>query len=144
MKKNSITYVLIFLVLVVWGVVFYNIFNPSGKNKVEQIASSVQTHKNENKRARLVLNYQNPFRVGKVESKNDIEKHKVEIKEEPPTFKYKGLIKGEKNKVIIIENNGVSVLIHRSDSVLSYKIIQINKDSVVLRKAGISYSLIKN
>lgn len=145
MKKNSVTYLLLFLVLVVWGVVFYNIFNPSDKNKTEEVSSSIQPRKKETVRPRLSLNYGDPFRVRRVEEKKMIEtRQEVKIIEEPPTFRYMGLIKGAKNKVILIENNGVSELIPRSDSLLSYKILSINNDSVVLRKAGIRYSLIRN
>lgn len=145
MKKNSITYLLIVLVVVVWGVVFYNIFNPSDKNKTEQVAATIKSQKKENKRPRLLRNYQNPFGTKNTENKQVAEAQKqVEIIKEPPTFTYKGLIKGAKNKVIIIENNGISQLITRSDSILDYKVISINTDSVVLRKRGIRYSLIKN
>lgn len=145
MKKNSVTYLLLFLVLVVWGVVFYNIFNPSDKNKTEEVSASIQPRKKETIRLRLSLNYRDPFRLRRVEEKKMIEtRQEVKVIEEPPIFRYMGLIKGAKNKVIIIENNGVSELIPRSDSLLSYKILSINNDSVVLRKAGIKYSLIKN
>lgn len=145
MKKNSITYLLIVLVFVVWGVVFYNIFNPSDKNKTEEVSASVQPRKKEHTRPELSLNYRDPFRVRRIEEKKIVETHQeVKVIEEPPMFRYMGLIKGVKNKVIIIEKNGVSELIPRSDSLLSYKILSINNDSVVLRKAGIRYSLIRN
>lgn len=145
MKKNSITYLLLIVVVVVWGVVFYNLFNPSDKNKVEQVTSHVPVRKNENKRTKLSLNYRNPFRAVMVENKVEPEAQPVEIKkEEPPTFKYKGFIQGVKNKVVIIENKGVREVINPKDSLFGFKIISLNNDSIVVRKNKTRYSLLKN
>lgn len=145
MKKNSITYLLLIVVVVVWGVVFYNLFNPSDKNKVEQVTSLVSARKNENKRTKLSLNYRNPFRAVTVETKVEPEAQPVEIKkEEPPTFNYKGFINGEKQKVIIIEKSGRSEVISVKDSLFGFKIISLNNDSIVVRKNKTRYSLLKN
>lgn len=144
MKKNLITNLLILGVIIVWSVVFYNIFNPSDKNKPEQTASNVQTRTKEKKRTELLLNYRNPFKGVAIEITKNTEEQKVEITKEPPTFRYKGFIRGVKNNVIIIENNGINEIIHRSDSILEYKVVSINNDSVVLRKKGVRYRLTKN
>ncbi|MBE9488439.1 MAG: hypothetical protein IMY73_04565 [Bacteroidetes bacterium] len=141
MQKNSITYLLIILVMVVWGIVFYNIFNHSDKNKNEQVCLNIQPHKKENMREKLLLNYKNPFRIIK-KVKPKIKP--IEVKKEPPTFKYKGFIQGAKNKVLIIENNGVQEIVNSRHNLLGFKIISINKDSIVVRKNKINYSLIKN
>lgn len=144
MKKNIITYILIFVVIVVWGIIFYRIFAPSNKNKEGVVSSNIKVSQTENERTGLSLNYKDPFRIENPENKKNIKDHKAEIKEEPPAFKYKGLIRGARNKVIVIENNGVNEIIPLSDNILGFKIISINNDSVVVRKTGIRYSLMKN
>lgn len=144
MKKNIITYILIFVVIAVWGIIFYRIFFPANKNNGEQASANIQVSKTENKRAGLSLNYKNPFRIENSGNKNNKEAPKIEIKEEPPAFKYKGLVKGAKNKVIVIENNGITQIIPLRDNILGFKIISINKDSVVVVKTETRYSLIKN
>ncbi len=143
MKKNIMTYILIFIVVAVWGIVFYRIFSPSGNNKADNIAVKAQPVKAETKRTKLLLNYRNPFQTHTAEVKAEKES-KTPIMVPPPEFKYKGFIKGSKNKIIIVENNGASEVIKMRDSVLGYKIIGIDKDSLVVRKKGIRFCLIKN
>lgn len=140
MKKNTTTFFLALIVLLVWGIVLYRLFGTT--KEIEIVPVSPKIHMQEKESIKLSFNYKDPFKIPSRKPK-DIAITKINIPEQPPAFKYKGLVDGTKRKLLIVENNGINKIIELRDSLLGFRIISINNDSMVVRQNVIKYSIIK-
>lgn len=153
MKNKTITYILLFLVLVIWGTILYKIFFYTesesetfsmGKTSLTKITpESSDTFS-------LSLNYSDPFLKENVRS-NSISKSSTStrksgqvkpttIKNNPstspqvvwPKVKYEGLIKNNNNSTAILSINGSTQFLKIGDSFNDVKVESITKDSVIV------------
>ncbi len=149
MKNKKVIYVLMPIVLVVWGYIGFKIFTYGEDDisiepiKIDQIITSNQ-EKPETKT--LALNYPDPFLKGTSYSnlnRNKIPKNTVISTKKLPQVKwenitYNGFIKNQNNekKIALIGVNGRQVLAGISDQLKEFEIISIQQDSVLLKKEG--------
>ena len=137
--NNNFTKIfLVFLVVTVWGIVFYRLFS-SSENKVV-VSHIPKVIVSEKKEVGLLFNYKDPFKIApkKITIVENI------TPETPPTFRYKGLIEGKKCKLVIVENRGFSEIIELRDSLLGFRVLSVNNDSLVVRQRVKRYNLVKN
>lgn len=152
MKNKNITYVLLFLVLVIWGTILYKIFfyteseaeafSLDKTNLTKITPDTTDTFS-------LSLNYSDPFLKENVRSnyipkstsptrKNSHVKPTT-IKNNPstpqvvwPKVKYEGLIKSNNNSTAILSINGATQFLKVGDSFNDVKVESITKDSVIV------------
>lgn len=141
MKKNIVTGFLAFAVLSIWCIIFYRLFGSS--EDIEKISQKPKVTVTKKSTAKLSLRYSDPFKIKKVIAKKRTIISKPIIVEQPPAFRYKGLISGTNSKLVIIENNQRQELIELKDSLLGFKIISINNDSVVVQRKRTKYKIAK-
>lgn len=153
MKNKKLTYLLLVLVLIIWGLVFYRVFSKSGadsfgKTKSNRIISVDESMKSDS--FSIVNNYPDPFKItfssmrgnnGKGEGDaiqtNGVNNYQQQNIEQViwPEVIYKGEILNEKTKqtTVIISVNGVSYLTPIGKMVGIVEIISLATDSIQLR-----------
>jgi hypothetical protein len=149
MKKKKIMYIMLPIVVVVWGFVFYQLFSsfftsPNyAKEKKEQLINIDEIKKDS---FVIVADYRDPFLGKGVRSKgtNNASSNKkrrtVKISqakaEQPwPSVAYNGMIKNNNSdrRVGIVKVNGKEYLVKEKDVVNEVTILSINKNTVNVR-----------
>jgi len=148
MKNKKVTYLLGVLVLVVWGVIIYRIFQSANlgddtdfqpaNNKMAKEAYNDYTVPKDT--ASLQLNYKDPFVAQKQKDTSDhpVKKtaDKMPLKPLPAMnwnfIKYAGYIHnpGSKNLVALITINGKSVMMTEGETSEQVKLLKNLKDSI--------------
>jgi hypothetical protein len=140
-KNNRLTYILIPVVLIVWGVIGWRIFSYGDEEaELDPIIVSDRSM-TENKpavRPRLRLDYQDPFlKVGLLEPRVEEDKETPPVQvnrniQKPPII-YKGLIAGAKGSVVgLVDYQSQSYLVHQGDAIGSFQIRGIYADSLLI------------
>lgn len=154
MKNKKLLYILIPVVLLVWGVIIYRIFNVvngSGSNEV-RISSFVENTINENLIDTFSIhpNYRDPFiskRAKKTTSENKITStitkpdliKKVSItapmSDKWPSIVYNGLIKNEKSnkQLALVQINGQSNILQLGNVAEGVELTKIFRDSIEVK-----------
>jgi hypothetical protein len=154
MKNKTITYLLIGIVILVWGWIFYKIFSSfhaSGSSPQLEIISHQQPRDEQQpiKEFSLKANYRDPF-LGKdyrevvPQKKSDRTKLKPEIKVDPiPTInwsfiRYMGLIKNPDSgkKIALISVHNKELMISEGETISEVKCIKHYRDSIKVSYQG--------
>lgn len=148
MKNKKLTYVLIPLVAVVWGLIFYKIYlQVKGDDKDVQ-PFTVKTGNSvavASDTVRLKLNYRDPF-LSYSFSREKIKspvfaaslQTDVPVNNKPefvwPSIKYDGMIVNSKTKrkTGLLNFENISYLVKEGDNVKGYKIVKLFADSVYI------------
>jgi hypothetical protein len=172
MKNKKLKYVLIPVVIVVWGLVFYKVFNyanddivlPSISNQLSKSAT-VESQKDT---FSLSLQYQDPFlkknRIIRKESTEAQElntnqantpltirhsrrrRTKPTPKQKLSEISYGGEIinANTKNVTAVIKINGKNKLLSKGDIVGDVEILKVYTDSIILKDQGVDRTIKKN
>ncbi|PQJ15321.1 hypothetical protein [Aureicoccus marinus] len=153
MKKSVKTYVLLALVIGIWGIFLVRLIKtlypeqkplPSSKAIAYRSASSEQKET-----AELKLNYRDPF-LGKTIStqtqkakKQAVQKAKVVVNTLLDKVSYQGFIGGKKTKDhhFFISIEGTQELFQVGDVIKGIKLISGNASQVILRQNGVSKTI---
>ena len=143
MKNKNITYLLIVVVLLVWGTIIYRIVNASGSDTPIVLSDNnteilIARADEQPASFSLKLNYRDPFlgtvTVSKSKSKTNIapKVQKVEPVINWPNVTYGGLIKNDNQnvKLAFVAVNGRSSIMKVGDSFLEVKLLANYGDSI--------------
>jgi len=153
MRKKKTLYIMLPIILLVWGGVFYQLYgyffsSPVYKNIEEKQFVNIEEIKQDT--FSIVANYRDPFLGGKVKLKKTINNYnsksnvnnnrkkqqKIIKADQPwPTIKYSGMIKNNNSnwKVGIIKVNGKEHLVKEGLLINDLKIIKIEKKAIKVR-----------
>jgi hypothetical protein len=151
MKNKWFTYLLILLVLLVWGLIIGRIISPldSGSNTPTtlQIRTDTLYHISSYK---LLLNYQEPFlhteyKPIRIRTKHHKIKERVALVN--PNVKYKGLIRNKlnpQNTVVLLEIDNTERYLKVNQEVLGIKLLKFEEGKVLISKEGVKFEIIKS
>ncbi|MCF6297911.1 MAG: hypothetical protein L3J08_08015 [Flavobacteriaceae bacterium] len=144
MKDKKKIYILIPVVLLVWGIIAYRIFasiNPS--NKIDQIAVKAETFKPTKitKKEIFYINadYRDPFlgtlAVHKKKTVKKIRQPKVKEKVVFPSIKYKGIFSSSKktSTIFLIMINGKQQMYKTKETYQDIKLLKGDKEKITLK-----------
>jgi len=153
MKNKKVTYLLGVLVLVVWGVIIYRIFQSAGgddadlqpaANKIVKEPYNDYTIPQDT--SHLLLNYKDPFALKKQKdtSEGSVKKivDKTALKAAPVMnwnfIKYSGYVHnpGSKNLVALVTINGKSVMMSEGETSDQVKLVKNLQDSIKITFNG--------
>jgi len=156
MKNKKLTYLLGFLVLVVWGIIISRIFNSAAGSNEETFAPAPDTANKEpyndynipKDTTHLLLNYKDPFAL-----KKQIDTPMLSVKKTIPAkniqpspklafnwnfIKYSGYIRnhGSKNLVSVIKINGKPVMMTEGETAEQVTLVKNLQDSIKITFNG--------
>lgn len=153
-KNKALTYVLIVVVLLVWGLIIYRIVIAYSSNHDEsyvpppapkEVFNDYAVPKDT---ARLLLNYRDPFGIA---ARKDTAKPLPRIRQNtgiaranvPPPFnwdiiRYSGYIKnpGSKKLIAFMKINGQEAMMSEGETIGQFKLVRNMKDSVLFKSGG--------
>lgn len=144
MKNKKNIYILIPVVVLVWGLIGYRIFagiNPSAveHTKIEQRTVFKPEQLVENRNFTIEANYRDPF-LGTLENQysNKPKKKKIKVKKEEvvfPDIQYKGMFKpGNHGKtVFLIEIDGSQLMFKLKEEHHEVKLLKGDKEQIVVK-----------
>ncbi|GET22011.1 hypothetical protein [Prolixibacter denitrificans] len=148
LKNKKLIYLLLPLVLLIWGLIFYRIYtNLHGKQVNssfrKQVTKEIDVSNNEEK-PELSLNYPDPFL--KSVSGKTVEKQAGNQRSNSqsqavnwPMITYRGMVRGEKSKAKVMGFLCVGtkdLLVHKGDVANELTVLRIAKDSIQLENRG--------
>lgn len=151
MKSRFTTYLLIVVVLGIWGAIVWKIFFRQPKDSEASAAPHVVVIAETSESDTLMLNYRDPF-LGTVERPKAAPVVRIvqpttpaAPKEEPPmpsyNVKYYGRIGRGADIYCIIEIDGQQHVMKHGDTEDGFNLISIAEDSVQIRKEGRVFSV---
>lgn len=148
MQNKKKTYLLLAIVLLVWGLVIYQFFSYTGEAPVEMDAGNIQIIAPVKIKPRdtvvLNLNYRDPF-LGKIYAAQSKKNRPVAtsrlrptIKEEWPQVIYKGLVTDSKakNKIFLLLINGNTYMMKAKQTEESVTVLNGDRKSVNIKFKG--------
>ena len=162
MKNKSVTYLLIGVVLLIWGLVFYRLFSATQEDETfTPMAKAISALKKESEGSdtfELIHDYRDPF-LGKAQSMPISEGHTpkkivkpkvTEPKVIPPSvdwsfISYKGAItnKLSKREVGIFQINNVDAMMSANERIGDITILKVSRDSAQVLYKGIKKGIYK-
>jgi hypothetical protein len=149
MKKKKIIYLMLPVVILVWGFVFYQLYSYFfSKPKIANQETIYQINEDEIKRDTfsIVANYRDPFLGTKASINNEAIKTNNYTSNKTvtgskvttelwPSIEYHGMIKNNNSnkRVGIIKIDGKEFLVKEGDEKYDVKIIQIDKEEIKVR-----------
>lgn len=167
MKNKKMTYFLVPVVIIIWGLVIYKIFSytdsSSDKNAIPTISNQKETIAIEKDTFSIIADYKDPF-LGKnisiydedynneTESENDKKKVPEVKKEEPkinikwPSIIYGGIIYNAKTKksVGLVKINNRDYLGNKGNKIEEIEIVEMYNDSIKVKFSEQLKTIIKN
>ncbi len=145
MKNKKVVYLLLVVVVLIWGIIFYRIFSTVGAsdnntNSLNNHAKS-EVDKNANDTFNIDGNYRDPF-LGNMQvdkpvilstaPKQVVKEEKVVQKLAWPSIEYGGMIKNQKSnkQLVLVQINGQNNLMKTGDIVAGVQLMKIYKDSL--------------
>ena len=146
MKAKKSLYILIPLVILIWGYIAWQIIDKSkGTGKAEHVFKIADSEKNMDEKAtyKIKLNYRDPFLRNKVLYTNAAKTERktpfksIQIKNissysEKPELAYHGFILFENKKTALIEYSGKNLLLNENDDSGDFRIRDIFSDSIII------------
>jgi hypothetical protein len=151
MKNKKLTYLLIFFVLIVWGIIVYRIVGAINQDDDLPVTEHIQIKESYNDfsvrkdTGSLKLNYRDPFSSPAKELRDTVIKHPVVIKKTmnavvKPTFnwsmiRYSGYIRNPASKklIAIMSINGSPAMLSEGESAGQITLLKNAKDSVKIK-----------
>lgn len=149
MKSRKITYLLITVLIVVWGVIIHQIAAYTLSETVPvPIGTSKTVVAEDTSHYDLMLNYSDPFlqsaNLQVTQNRIIAEKEAVVTESQAPqmpNMKFKGVIKQSGKLYAIIEFGSHSEILRQGETTDDYRITNINEDSVILKKQQYTFVL---
>lgn len=143
MKNKKSLYILLPLVIIIWGTLFWKIFVGSRSNASQPPKAIIKEVKDEEvtkERVELNLNYEDPFlksfAVGQPSPEVEKPKPKQKVNRVVawPMLEYHGLIKSHSTEktVGMLNINNKKYLVHNKEVVQGISVVAIFPDSIVL------------
>ena len=150
MNKQKKTYILLAIVLVIWGLIGYQIykrFNPTKpKLKTIKMQSSFIRKKNvENSFYELQTTYRDPF-LGKFPVKKKVVKKRIEKPKKAvrfPKIIYNGMIEGSESPSFILTVKGKQEILKKGEIIQEVKLITANSEEAIVSYQGIKKTILK-
>lgn len=154
MKNKKVTYIMIVLALVVWGMILYRVFSAVSGNDDNAFTPAIHPPKEPFRdyaatadTVHLKLNYRDPFGLQKKADTTEIPVRQIAHISLPqpakPAFnwsfiKYSGFIRnpGSKKLIAILSVNGKNVMMAEGESAEQVKLLKNLKDSVKIAFNG--------
>lgn len=152
LQNRKTVAVLIVLAAGLWGGILWRLVRYTGGGKAAAPAFSPPSPVAPVVHDTLRLNYRDPFAEVLPEPDRPAEKpvrapgpvRTSPLPEEPPSFRLSGIIRKGKKEFLLFEYPDGSVPVWEKGTVDGYTVGKIYTDSVVVRKAGRSYTLMLN
>lgn len=152
MKNKALTYLLLAIVLVVWGIIFNKIFQASSDESFISVNNSIKIKSDTlsiAKKYQLKLNYTEPFLGTSYNVRKKI-LHKpkpVKVIDLFPieNLVYLGMIKNAKKKstIAIVKWRGVEAYLAIGEKIENIKIVKIENSFIEVKVEGLSYKVLK-
>jgi len=155
MKNKKFTYLLGFLVLLVWGIIIHRIFSSMGGDEEDQVPVAVKVNKEPyndyavNKdTTRLLLNYKDPFEIARQPDTAKAKSHKLLTTKllsivTKPAFnwgfiKYSGYVRnpGSKKLIAVVNINGKAIMMTEGETAEQVKLVKNLQDSIKVNFNG--------
>lgn len=153
MKSKKMTYLLLVLSIVIWGTAGWKVYQ-AFHSETDVPTITTQTKIVEKDSVALLLNYRDPFLGNYVivatakDTSAAIKRHKPNSispketkKENAPDIQFKGVMKMEKNSLIILQTRSGIVTLKTGEEVDGYRITKLGNNKVVLTKGGKKYEI---
>lgn len=147
LKNKSSVVTLLLVAVIVWGIIIYRLIEFSNGGPVVVPVKGSNRIISSTKGDSLLLNYRDPF-LGSVSREKvkefpaSREKAIVEEPEVPPSFRFAGKIKKEKQDFLLIVSGGETRLISTRDKMIEdFRIEKIYADSLQVSKGKKSYTI---
>lgn len=149
MKSKKSLYILIPLVVVVWGIIIFRVLNMTGNPEINNVLEFHVANDTDaivfEKPKKLLLNYADPFlkNLPKAEkqSKNSGYVSLFNNNPEPkikeidwPEVNYQGIIENKNKKVAIIKINDKKYLVSNGQNIKEMRVEGLYKDSIIFEK----------
>ena len=152
MKNKVITYLLLAIVLIVWGIIFNKVFKVN--NEELFVYSKTNVTKNSDtlipiQKYQLKLNYTEPFLGTSNQVKKQITSKPKVLKLNTPfpieNFSYLGMIKNTRKKstLAIVKWKGLEAYLAIGEKIDNIQVIKIDNSFVELRVDGVNYKVMK-
>ncbi|MFV0249062.1 MAG: hypothetical protein ACK5H1_08925 [Tenacibaculum sp.] len=141
MKKQQKTYILIFALVLVWGLVGYKMYRglkPTAKKNLDSISEKKISLKNYTKSEvyKIKANYRDPFLGKLLVQKINHPKPKAQKAAKaivfPPVI-YNGMVARENTKLYTLTVNGRQEVLKIGESLNGVKLIKANKEKATVR-----------
>ena len=140
MNKQQKTYGLLGIVLIIWGIIGYQIYMRIHPPTPELKTESIQTHFQEQKTDKYTfytLNkaYRDPF-LGGFPKKKTVRKKTIISKKPTTTFpdvQYNGSVEGNKEKSYILTVNGIQDIVKIQQVLQGVQLIKANKNEISVK-----------
>ena len=151
MKKQQKTYILLIAVLVIWGIIGYQIYirlNPPAPelNIAKLNTNFVRQQTIQSSFYELKTSYRDPFLGGFPKKKRIVKKKKVIPKAKPtipfPNVVYNGIIEGNSSTAYILTINGRQEIVKLGQEVQKITLTKATKKEVVVQFEGISKTIL--
>jgi hypothetical protein len=151
MKSKWLTYVLLLVVILIWGIIIKRLIAGSDPQVQKQSIELSKTDTFIKTRSyRLQLNYTEAFLHTnyKLPSTSIKKKSKVFVEKiDLPNVKYKGIIKNNKepqNTIVILEMDNVDYFFKVKQEYLGIKLIKYTENSIWISKKGKKFEILKS
>lgn len=147
MKNKKLIYILLPLVIIVWGTIFYKIFYNTSRE--EELTDEILPQKNiaattVSDTFSIIANYRDPFLGIIVHNENNVnEAPKQKVLSQPkieqvvqwPNIVYGGMIKNQQStkQLALVKINGKENIIKAGEMVGTIELVKIYKDSVEVK-----------
>ncbi len=153
MKNKLLTYLLLVLVIVVWGLIFVRLFGSKNEEQKIQKGNMIKNSIDSsilNTKYTLRFNYADPF-LGQKNSISQVRKPKkfIEVKDqpkpEPIEVQYLGMISNKKQKSVLalIRLNGQEYYLSLGETMNGLELIKCDEIEIVLKKGNKKYTVSK-
>jgi hypothetical protein len=161
MKNKKMTYLLLIVVLGIWGIIFYKIYMSIKSSDKLTVRDYSMLNKNDSNLYKIdtfsiVNNYRDPFITSKMatyENKSKVGHHMVAQKPivsqnaqiKWPTIAYNGMIKSKKSsqQLVLVKINGTSDFMTKGSSFSGVQLLRVYKDSIEVGYSGEKKSIRK-
>lgn len=150
MKNKWFTYLLIVVVLLVWGLILSRLISSTESTPNLAVSNLLRTDTLKvPTKYTLLLNYQEPFLHTKYKPINTRTKHvqvKKRVNPEIPNVKYKGLIRNKKNPrntIVLLEIENTESYMKVNQVVLGIKLLKFEEKKVLISKDGVKFEIKK-
>lgn len=152
MKNKSVTYILAFLVLVIWGTIFYKIFfqtEDSSENYAVSSPSRGPAKETETDTFTIAMNYPDPFLKGRTSygRRPSMASSQRAVSAKPsrspvappakkavswPSITFSGVIRKNAEAIAIVNVGGNTQLVKNGDIINEVKLCSVTEDSIIV------------
>jgi type II secretory pathway component PulC len=152
MKNKKMTYVLLPLVMIVWGIVFFKIFSAIKPSSAAVSDMNIIKRGDDSSLFKvdtfsIVNNYRDPFNNKPSTTNKSGTSHNVPVKKKVvvtntplkwPEIVYNGIIKNKNSpqQLVMVKINGASNFMTKGENIAGVQLLKVYKDSIVICYSG--------